>query len=146
MTTAPWITHRPQHDERRSASAHPVVWYMVAGAVTTGLQEVLFLAARPILGAVTANVIAIALTTLANTEFHRRYTFADKRTSPLRLHLQSAGSFLFYAGYGSVVLVALQAIVGSPSATLEAIVLAATSTFGGILRFVVLRWWVFSTH
>jgi putative flippase GtrA len=146
MTTAPWITHRPRHDERRPASTHPIAWYVVAGAVTTGLQEVLFLAARPLLGSVAANVVAIAVTTLANTEFHRRVTFAHMRTSALRLHLQSLGSFAFYAGYGSVVLVTLQAVVDSPSATLEAVVLAATSAFGGILRFVILRWWVFSTH
>lgn len=147
MTTAPWIAHGPQQQEkRRPGSAHPIVWYVVAGAATTGLQELLFLGLRPLLGSVTANVVAIAVTTLANTEFHRRFTFAHMRTSALRLHLQSLGSFAFYAGYGSVVLVTLQAIVGSPSATLEAIVLAVTSAVGGLLRFVVLRWWVFTTH
>lgn len=145
MTTAPWIERRTQHDQHRFASAHPIVWYVVAGAVTTGLQELLFLAARPLLGSVTANVVAIAITTLGNTEFHRRFTFAHMHTSAVRLHLQSLGSFVFYAGYGSVVLVSLQAIVGSPSATLEAVVLAATSALGGLLRFVVLRWWVFTT-
>lgn len=143
MTTAQWIEPRT---ERRLDVSHPVVWYLVAGVATTGLQELIFLAARPAIQSVAANIVAIALTTLANTEFHRRVTFAHMRTSAVRLHLQSLGTFAFYAGYGSIVLVLLQAIVDSPSATLEAVILAVTSTIGGVIRFVVLRWWVFTTR
>jgi putative flippase GtrA len=149
MATGQRTGHRagnPTDAARATDAAHPMFWYVVAGAVATGLQELIFLAARPVLSSVPANVLAIALTTLANTEFHRRVTFADLKTSTLRLHLQSLGTFAFYAGYGSVVLVSLQAIVPSPSATLEAAVLAAASTLGGILRFVLLRWWVFTTR
>lgn len=149
MTTAQWIRREAEHrppPAPRLPIAHPVVWYVVAGAVTTGLQELVFLGARPVLGSVAANIVAIALTTLANTEFQRRVTFAGMQASPLKLHLQSAGTFAFYAFYGSIVLVSLQAIVGTPSATLEGVVLAITSTIGGILRFVLLRWWVFTTR
>lgn len=135
-----------QRTERRFAAAHPVVWYVTAGIVTTGVQELIFLAGRSLLGSVTANVVAIALTTLANTEFHRRVTFAQMRTSAMKLHLQSLGTFVFYASYGSIVLLLLREFVGAPSATLEAIVLAITSAVGGVLRFVVLRWWVFTTR
>ncbi|HVW44052.1 MAG TPA: GtrA family protein [Amycolatopsis sp.] len=142
-TTAQWIERRPT---RRPAFAHPVVWYVSAGAVTTGLQELIFLGARVLIGSVVANIVAIAITTLLNTEFQRRVTFANMHTSALRLHLQSAGTFAFYASYGSVVLMSLQIFTPSPSATLEAVVLAATSMLGGILRFVVLRWWVFTTR
>jgi putative flippase GtrA len=143
MTTAQWTEQRAEH---RLDATHPVVLYLVAGAVTTGLQELVFLAARPFIESVAANIVAIALTTLANTEFHRRVTFVHMRTSTVKLHLQSLGTFAFYAGYGSIVLVVLQAIVHSPSATLEAVVLAITSTIGGALRFLVLRWWVFTTR
>lgn len=141
--TAQWIEHRPA---RRLEVAHPVVWYVVAGAVTTGLQELIFLGTRVLIGSVVANVVAIAITTLLNTEFQRRVTFAGMHTSAFRLHLQSAGTFVFYASYGSLVLMSLQLFTPSPSATLEAIVLAVTSMLGGILRFAVLRWWVFTTR
>jgi putative flippase GtrA len=143
MTTVQWIEQRAG---RHLDVSHPVVWYVAAGAMTTVLQELIFLAARPVIDSVAANILAIALTTLANTEFHRRVTFAHMRASSAKLHLQSLGTFVFYAGYGSVVLVLLQAIVESPSATLEAVVLAVASTVGGVLRFVVLRWWVFTTR
>ena len=142
-TTAEWIERRSDH---RADTAHPVVWYLVAGAVTTGLQELIFLGAQPLIDSVAANIVAIAITTVLNTEFQRRVTFAGMHTSGLRLHLQSAGTFAFYASYGSLVLMSLQAITPSPSATWEAVVLAATSTLGGILRFAVLRWWVFTTR
>ncbi|NKQ54126.1 GtrA family protein [Amycolatopsis sp. K13G38] len=143
MTTTQWIERRPEH---RPDAAHPAVWYVIAGVVTTGLQELIFLGARLLIGSVVANVVAIAVTTLLNTEFQRRVTFAGMRTSALRLHLQSAGTFAFYASYGSLVLLSLQIFSPDPSATLEAVVLAVTSMLGGILRFVVLRWWVFTTR
>ena len=142
-TTAQWIEGRAP---RRPAITHPVVWYIVAGAVTTGSQELIFLGGRPVIGSVAANIVAIAITTVLNTAFQRRVTFAGMRTSAFRLHLQSAGTFAFYASYGSLVLMSLQAITTDPSATVEAIALAAASLLGGILRFVVLRWWVFTTH
>ncbi|GAA5159275.1 MULTISPECIES: GtrA family protein [Amycolatopsis] len=142
MTTAQWSGPRA---DRGLDVTHPVVWYVVAGVVTTGLQELVFLAARPFVDSFAANVLAIGLTTIANTEFHRRVTFAHMKASVAKLHLQSAGTFAFYASYGSLVLVLLHWLVGSPSATLEAVVLAATSAVGGILRFIVLRWWVFTT-
>lgn len=143
MTTAHWTEQRT---ERRLDVSHPVVWYVVAGVATTGLQELIFLAARPAIQSVAANIVAVALTTLVNTEFHRRVTFAHMQTSVVKLHLQSLGTFAFYAGYGSMVLVLLQAIVDSPSATLEGVILAVTSMIGGVTRFAVLRWWVFTTR
>ncbi|NIH87627.1 GtrA family protein [Amycolatopsis granulosa] len=124
-------------------AAHPIAWYTVAGALTTGLQEVLFLGTRPLLGALAANVLALALTTIANTEFQRRVTFAGSPASPLRVHLQSVGTFAFYAGYGSVVLLSLHLFTPAPSAAVQAVALALASALGGLARFAVLRWWVF---
>ncbi|NIH79020.1 GtrA family protein [Amycolatopsis viridis] len=125
-------------------AGHPIAWYTVAGALTTGLQEVLFLGTRPLLGALAANVLALALTTIANTEFQRRVTFAGHpAASPLRVHLQSVGTFAFYAGYGSVVLLSLHLFTPAPSAGVQAAALALASALGGLARFAVLRWWVF---
>ena len=126
--------------------AHPIAWYVVAGIVTTGAQELLFLGARSVVGSVAANIFALALTTVANTEFQRRVTFAAQRASTLRLHVQSVATFAFYACYGSLVLMSLQAIVPAPSATMEAVALAVASAVGGSMRFVILRWWVFTGH
>jgi putative flippase GtrA len=158
MTTMRWMPvmtpNRPA--PHRLASDHEpapdhelgqhVAWYVFAGAVTTGLQAVLFLALRPEFGATASNLVAVAITTIANTEFHRRVTFAGEPSSALRRHVQSVLTFAFCAGYGTVALVGLDALVAAPSAALEAAVLVAVSLVGGIARFVVLRWWVFAHH
>jgi putative flippase GtrA len=119
-------------------------WYVVAGIVTTGLQAVLFLLLRDQLGSQLANLIAIALTTLGNTEFHRRVTFAGRYSNAGKRHLQDLITFAFYAGYGSAVLAILDAVVERPTSWEETGTLLAASFVGGLARFAVLRWWVFA--
>ncbi|WP_244223886.1 GtrA family protein [Amycolatopsis circi] len=119
-------------------------WYLAAGVVTTGLQAVLFLAFRPEIGAQWANLAALAITTVGNTEFHRRVTFAERSSRAGKRHLQDFITFAFYAGYGSVVLAVLDAVVSQPSAGQQTAVLLAASFVGGVVRFAVLRWWVFA--
>ncbi|MQA11405.1 MAG: GtrA family protein [Pseudonocardiaceae bacterium] len=118
-------------------------WYLVAGVTTTGMQMLVFLALRLPFGSVAANLVAIAVTTVANTEFHRRVTFADHAAPAGRRHLQTVLTFAFYAGYGSAVLMLLHALVVNPAPLVETIVLASASVAGGVGRFVLLRWWVF---
>ncbi|MGH3625400.1 MAG: GtrA family protein [Sciscionella sp.] len=52
-------------------------WYVVAGVSSTLLQGLLFLLLRGPVGSLPANVAATVVTTLVNTEFHRRVTFAN---------------------------------------------------------------------
>jgi putative flippase GtrA len=134
-------THTPHHE-----LGHHAAWYVVAGVVTTGAQSALFLMLQPPVGSQLANLLAIALTTVANTEFHRRVTFADRPSDAGKRHLQDFLTFLFYAGYSSIVLASLDAVVDNPSAWTETVVLFMASGVGGALRFVVLRWWVFAAR
>jgi putative flippase GtrA len=128
---------------RGELGAH-VAWYTAAGVVTTLLQAALYLALRGPLGAQVANLVAIAITTIANTEFHRRITFAGSRAPSARRYVQTLLTFVFYAGYGAVVLAVLDDVVSVPSPMLETTSLAAASLVGGALRFFVLRGWVFA--
>ncbi|MFF5991581.1 GtrA family protein [Prauserella flavalba] len=118
--------------------------YVAAGTVTTLLQALVYLAVRAPLGAQAANLVAIGLTTAANTEFHRLVTFAGSTTPPARRHLQTVLTFGYYAGAGSAALVLLHALNAAPSPELETVVLVATSLAGGICRFLLLRSWVFA--
>jgi putative flippase GtrA len=130
-------------DRQRGIGGH-AAWYLAAGVVTTGLQAALFLLLRPELGAQWANLTALAITTVGNTEFHRRVTFAGRASRAGKRHFQDLATFAFYAGYGSVVLAALDAVAGQPSAAEQTIALLAASFVGGVIRFAVLRWWVFA--
>ncbi|HWD07186.1 MAG TPA: GtrA family protein [Amycolatopsis sp.] len=153
MTTTRWAPRQPpfsreprppeRHDHELGGHA---AWYLVAGAVTTGVQAALFLALRSELGSQWANLVAIAITTVGNTEFHRRVTFAGRTSNAGRRHLQDLLTFVFYAGYGSLILAGLGAVVEHPTAAEETMSLLAASFVGGVVRFAVLRWWVFVYH
>src|SRR6478672_8719016 len=93
--------------------------YALVGGVGTALNVLLFLVARQWLSAVPANVIAIVLCTLVTTEANRRFTFQAGNTHRWRTILQNAGTVVFYAFYGSAVLVLLHAVVDTPTALTE---------------------------
>ncbi|WP_216215961.1 GtrA family protein [Amycolatopsis aidingensis] len=130
---------------RREFGRH-AAWYVAAGAVTTGLQALLFLALREPFGPHAANLLAIAVTTLANTEFHRRVTFASAASPTGRRYLQAVLTFTFYAGYGAAVLFTLHAVAPQAGAFTESAAVAAASLAGGAIRFLALRSWVFLRH
>lgn len=119
-------------------------WYVLIGAVCTGLQALLFAALQSRMDSHLANLLAIIATTLINTEFHRRVTFSSSPDRPLRRYLQAAFSVCFYATAGSLMLFALHATTADPSAALQTVVVTVTSAAGGVARFVLLRYWVFA--
>ncbi|MFC4001383.1 GtrA family protein [Prauserella oleivorans] len=135
-----WTTVLP---ERYREFARHAVLYLAAGGASTVLQALLFLAVRTVTGPLTANLVAIGATTLLNTEFHRLVTFAGTSGPRARRHIQTLGTFAFYAGAGSVALFVLHTLAEAPSPLLETAVLVATSVLGGICRFLLLRSWVF---
>ncbi|OLT47074.1 hypothetical protein BJF85_01345 [Saccharomonospora sp. CUA-673] len=134
---------RRPHRRHHPRLARHVPLYVVGGAISTALQGVLFLMLREPLTAPLANPVAIGITTVLNTEFHRRITFNDVTGPRARQHLQTVGTFLFYACAGTAALGLLHLLADSPEPATEATVLVTTSLVGGILRFLVLRWWVF---
>ena len=146
MTTTRWAPgHRiiRRAPERHHELGHHAAWYVVAGVAATGLQAVLFLVLQPVLGPQLANLAALAVTTIGNTEFHRRVTFATRKSHPGKRHFQDLVTFAFYAAYGSIVLASLDAVISEPTALEQTGALLAASVVGGIARFAVLRWWVF---
>lgn len=131
---------------RRHPLLVQLIRYTIIGGGSTGLTAVLFLALRPWLDAVPANLIALVITTAVSTEANRRFAFGGAQAHRLREWVQDIGTVAFYAGYTSAVLVVLHLIVPSASPVQEAIAVAVASVGGGIARFLVLRNWVFSTH
>ena len=118
--------------------------YALVGGVGTGLNVVLFLVARTWLSAVPANVVAIVLSTLVTTEANRRFTFQAGHGRRWRTILQNVGTVVFYAFYGSAVLMLLHAVVDSPTALMESIAVATAGVLGGVARFSVMRLWEFA--
>jgi putative flippase GtrA len=118
--------------------------YAIVGGAGTSLNVVLFLVARPFLDAVPANVVAIVVSTVATTEANRRFTFSAEGGHRWRTLLQNAGTVVFYAFYGSAVLMLLGAIVGHPTELMESAAIVSASLLGGLARFAVMRRWEFA--
>ncbi|WP_224389684.1 GtrA family protein [Pseudonocardia sp. ICBG1293] len=128
---------------RRYPLAVQLARYAAVGGGATALNAALFLLFRPVLPAVPANLLALVLTTAVSTEASRRLAFDGAPAHRLREWVQDAGTVAFYATYTSAVLLALHQLAGATTPGEEAAVVAVASLAGGLLRFAVLRFWVF---
>lgn len=141
---------KPAHP--RAVLAEPkngLLWQVVSfgaiGALSTGITAVLYALLRGWWPPLVANLVALVLTTLWNTEANRRFTFLNQSGSAGRVHLQGLLVFALYYVVTSGALLALQAVNPDPSRWLEVLVLVISSVLGTALRFVLLRSWVFRT-
>ncbi len=90
-----------------------------------------------------ANLVALVITTLFNTEANRRFTFTARNTARGRTHLQGLVVFGLYYALTSAALLVLPAVSPDPPRTLELVVLLGSSALGTAGRFFLLRSWVF---
>ncbi|NMI01788.1 GtrA family protein [Pseudonocardia acidicola] len=120
--------------------------YAVVGGLGTVVNAVIYLVLRDFLDAVPANLVALVLSTAVSTEVNRRFTFQGAEAHRWRAYVQDGGTVLFYAFYSSLVLVLLDQVIPAATEWEEALAVALASVLGGLLRFLVLRYWVFDTR
>jgi putative flippase GtrA len=119
--------------------------FMLVGALSTGANALFFLVLRTWLDPVPANLVALVASTLLSTEVNRHFTFGGAPSRPLRTYVQNGGTVLFYAFYSSAVLLLLGMVLEEPNPEIEAASVAAASLLGGACRFLVMRYWVFTS-
>ncbi|SFS36465.1 bifunctional glycosyltransferase family 2/GtrA family protein [Saccharopolyspora flava] len=156
ITGAARVDGLPQRPEPRAAHPQAVLakrengllWQLVSfgaiGLVSTVLTSVLYAILRGWWPPLLANLVALTVTTLWNTEANRRYTFLQQRGSSGRVHAQGLIVFALYYVVTSGALLGLHACAANPSRWLEVLVLVLSSVVGTALRFVLLRSWVFA--
>jgi putative flippase GtrA len=115
------------------------------GVLSTLAYLVLFLIARP-MGAQPANLVALLVTAVANTAANRRFTFGVQGPGAARHQLQGLVVFALGLALTSGSLAALSAFVDHPARPLELTVLVAANLAATVLRFVLLREWVFAAR
>jgi putative flippase GtrA len=121
-----------------------VARYVMVGGLGTAVNACAFLLLRTAgLEAVPANLVALLVSTAVSTEANRRFTFGGAAVHRWRVRVQIGGTVLFYACYGSAVLLALGLVVDAPTPVEQAAALAVASVLGGAGRFLVMRNWVF---
>jgi putative flippase GtrA len=114
------------------------------GIASTLAYLVLFLLLRSAMGAQPANLVALLLTAVANTAANRRLTFGvTGRAGAGRHQLQGLVVFALGLGLTSGSLALLHALSAAVPLGVELGVLVAANLAATLLRFLLLRVWVF---
>jgi putative flippase GtrA len=115
------------------------------GILSTFAYLVIFMLTRGGLGAQPANLFALLTTTIANTAANRRLTFGISGRHKVAIHqLQGLGVFAMALAVTSGSLAVLHLMVSTPHRALELGTLIVANLTATLLRFVLLRRWVFA--
>ncbi|MGV8965001.1 MAG: glycosyltransferase [Cellulomonas sp.] len=134
----------PADAPARTALLHQLVRFAVVGVASTLAFAALFLLLRGPLGAQLANFVALLLTAIANTAANRRLTFGFRGSKNASRH-QGQGLLVFFLGWAltSGSLAVLAALAPTAPHAAELAVLVVANLVATVLRFVLLRQWVF---
>jgi glycosyltransferase involved in cell wall biosynthesis len=140
------LVRRPKGLRRirsNEVTADQLLRFAGVGVVSTLGYLFLFVAWRPLVGPFGANALAMAIATLFNTAVHRELSrTTDGQDRRGRLYAVAGGLFAVSVGLTSLGLAAAQWI--APSSLLaEVIAITVANAFGAIVRFAVLRAWIF---
>jgi putative flippase GtrA len=114
------------------------------GVLSTLAYLLLFVLVRPSMGAQPANLVALLVTAVANTAANRRFTFGVRGRGAGRHQLQGLVVFALGLGVTSGSLALLSTLSRHPARATELTVLVAANLVATVLRFVLLRGWVFA--
>jgi putative flippase GtrA len=120
-----------------------LVRFAAVGVLSTVAYLVLFLLLHRTMGAQAANLTALLVTAVASTAANRRFTFGVRGRTRRGTHqLQGLGVFVLGLAITSSSLVVLHA-TGTSGRRTEAVVLVCANLAATVLRFLLLRTWVF---
>ncbi len=126
------------------ALAGQLVRFAAIGVLSTVAHLVLFVVLRGVVAAQTANLLALLVTSVANTAANRRLTFGIRGGDGAGRHqLQGLVVLALALGLTSGSLGLVHALVAVPSRAAELVVLVAANAAATLLRFLLLRGWVF---
>jgi putative flippase GtrA len=127
-----------------SAMPRQLVRFAAIGVASTVAHLVLFALLRLVTGAIPANVVALLVTSVANTAANRRLTFGVRGRDGAARH-QLQGLLIFGLGLGLTTgaLALLGYVAPDASRVVELAVLVLANAVATAIRFVLFRSWVF---
>lgn len=127
-------------------SAQMVVFALI-GVLSTLAYGGLYVLLRGHLAAQEANALALAATAIANTAANRRFTFGFRGPEGAVRH-QVQGLLVFACGLAvtSGALWAMRALNGPGHPLVEVAILTAANLFVTVMRFVLMRVWIFRVN
>jgi glycosyltransferase involved in cell wall biosynthesis len=121
-----------------------VARFAAIGVTSTLAYVALFVLLRSAMPGQLANALALLATAIGNTAANRRFTFAIRGSSGVARHqLQGLLVFGLALALTSGALAALHTLAPQASRALELAVLTSANLVATVLRFVLLRAWVF---
>ena len=121
------------------------VRFVVVGAVSSALYAVLFILLGG-LGDQTANLVGAIASTLVANEMHRRLTFhAGQQVSFLTAQWEGGGLAAIGLVATSLALAGVHALIGDVGTVAQLCLIAAVTGAIGLVRFIALRSWVFTS-
>jgi putative flippase GtrA/glycosyltransferase involved in cell wall biosynthesis len=139
------LGRRPFAPPRPPSFFGQVVRFGVVGVLSTAAYALLYLLLQVVVAPQVANFAALLITTVANTWANRRFTFGVSGPGMVRHQFQGLIVFGIAWALTSGSLLGLHAIVPDASARLQLIVLTVANLVATLVRFVLLRLWVFRT-
>lgn len=137
------LGRRPFAPPRPPSFFGQVVRFGVVGVLSTVAYALLYLVLQAAVPAQIANFAALLITAVANTWANRRFTFGVSGPGMVRHQFQGLLVFGIAWALTSGALVGLHAIVPDASARLQLVVLTVANLVATLVRFVLLRLWVF---
>ncbi|MFI9587615.1 glycosyltransferase [Streptomyces sp. NPDC052236] len=127
--------------------ATQLVRFAAVGAVSTLGYLLLYAALRPAAGPQAANALALLTCAAVNTTANRRFTFGLRgRSGAVRHQARGMVAFLVGLALTSGSLVALHHVAPGASHSTEVAVLVVANLAATLLRFLLLRAWVFAAR
>ncbi len=121
-----------------------LVRFGAVGVLSTLAYMLLFILLRNPLGAQGANALTLLITAIANTALNRRFTFGVVgKQGVTRQQLQGLIVFGLALVLTSGTLAVAHSLHSSPPAAVELVLLVAANAAATLLRFLLLRRWVF---
>jgi putative flippase GtrA len=115
------------------------------GLASTVVYALLFLLLRPWAGVLGANLAALAVCTVGNTAAHGRITFGAQ--TPIGWRTQLVGNGVVFVTTAALTTLALAvALAASGGAVAQIVALMVGTAGAALVRFVVLKAWLFRTH
>lgn len=138
------LGRRPFEQPRTTSFFGQVVRFGAVGLLSTGAYALLYLLLQLVLPALGANFLSLLITAICNTAANRRFTFGVQGRSGAVTH-QFQGLVVFAVALcitsGSLLL--LHALHPAAGARVQIVVLTLANLFATLVRFAMLRLWVF---
>lgn len=141
------LGRRPIAPPTRPSFFGQVIRFGLVGGISTIAFALLFLFFQEPLGAQQANFLALLVTAVGNTAANRRFTFGIN--GPERLLTQQVQGLVVFGLAWSITsssLLTLHTVTPQSSSTMELVTLTCANILATLMRFVLLRIWVFRVH